>query len=206
MTLSRRQNPVLTTILSRHSVSPKKLIEPAPTQTELEDIIQAAVTAPDHGRLRPWRFVLFPKSTREDLAQIFEQALLERLPDASHEDRDRARAKAGRGPLLLGIIVRLDQDEVKQAAPQTERVRPEDQYASAGAAIQNILLTSHALGYGARVTSGRAVHTSTFRKAMNLSEEETFLCFISIGSYDTEPKPKPRPQVEEVLSEWRGIS
>ena len=195
---------VLHTITSRHSVSPKKLIAPGPDKAQLLQMIEAAVSAPDHGLLRPWRFVEFPKQSRPALADLFEAALLERQPDADEEARQRARDKAARAPVLLGVIVRLDGEGVKSADPKRERVQPQDQFASAGAALQNMLILSHAMGFGARVTSGRAVNTNVFHDALGLQENETFLCFLAIGTPSAPPRHKERPDPHDMLSQWTG--
>lgn len=171
---------------------------------QLEQMIEAAICAPDHGLLRPWRFVSFGPEARPALADLFEAALLERKPDAEQEERARARAKAGRAPGLLGIIVRLDGDEAKQGNPFKERVVCDDQYASAGAALQNILLMAHAMGFAARATSGRAVRTHAFRDALGLADNEQFLCFVAIGTPEGPGKSNPRPVAKDLLAHWPG--
>ncbi|MCV6575776.1 MAG: nitroreductase [Cohaesibacter sp.] len=181
-------------ITSRHSVSPKVLQEPGPNEEQLQKLIEVASCVPDHGLRRPWRFILFPKDKRPALADLFEQALLERLPNASNQERQRARDKAARAPLLLGIVAQLSQDN--------ETVAHEDQIASAGAALQNILLQAHAFGFGARATSGRAVRTKTFRSALNLTKDELFLCFVSIGTASKPAKHKDRPEPARLLTIW----
>lgn len=191
-------------ITSRHSVSPKRLVEPGPSLIQIERMIEAASCAPDHGLLRPWRFISFGSEVRCQLADIFEAALLERKTDADEEERSRARDKAGRAPGLLGIIVRLDGDEAKKGNPFKERVIRDDQYASAGAALQNILLMAHSMGFAARATSGRAVRTEAFRNALGLADNEQFLCFVAIGTPKGPGKSNPRPVVKDLLTHWSG--
>ncbi len=195
---------VLEAITSRHSVSPKILDAPGPSDEQLLRMIEAASCAPDHGLLRPWRFVTFPARSRAALARLFEAALLERKPNADEEDRRRARDKAARAPMLVGVIVRLDGAEAKAGDPNRERVIPDDQYASAGAALQNILLMAHAMGFGARATSGRAVRTQAFRSALKLKDNEQFLCFVAMGTPKGPGKVKARPEPETLLTSWEG--
>ena len=197
-------NLIFSAITSRHSVSPKRLAEPGPSNEQIAQMIEAAACAPDHGLLRPWRFVSFPAGPRIELADLFEKALLERKPDADDEDRRRARDKAGRAPGLLGIIVRLDGAEAKANDPFKERVVADDQYASAGAALQNILLMAHAMGFAARATSGRAVRTNAFRSALGLAENEQFLCFVAIGTPSGPGKAHARPDAMDLLTIWTG--
>ncbi len=187
---------VIDVILDRHSVSPKRLDFPGPDEIQIHTMISAAAAAPDHGKLRPWRFIQFPTEHRKALADIFEAALLERLPAADQDSLNRAREKASRAPVLLGLILNLNADAT---IPHID-----DQIASGGAALQNLLLATHAMGFGARALSGQAVRTNVFRKALGLSDSETFLCFIAIGTPTAAPKRNQRPAPETILSQWNG--
>ena len=186
----------LETILSRHSTSPKRLRDPGPDPEQVLQLMAAAAAAPDHGKLQPWRFIEFPVASRAALAEVFQAALQERLPKADDEALTRARDKAGRAPLLLGLVLRLN--------PHTDIPHMEDQIASGGAALQNVLLMVHAMGFGARALSGQAVRTQSFRTALGLEDTETFLCFIAIGSADAAPKRRARPDPATLLSTWSG--
>lgn len=190
------ETTVLEAILSRHSVSPKRLAAPGPSPAQITTLIAAAATAPDHGKLRPWRFIEFPKSSRNALADVFEAALRERLPDADAEALKRAREKASRAPVLLGVVLRLGQED--------SIAHRDDKLASGGAALQNVLLAVHAMGFGARALSGQAVRTQVFRKALGVAEDEIFLCFIAIGTPTAAPKQRLRAEPKTLLSQWNG--
>ncbi len=185
---------ILEAINSRHSVSPKRLRDPGPGEEQLMQIVAAAAAAPDHGRMRPFRIIRFPNETREALADVFETALLERLPDADCMSRGRAREKAARAPVLLGLVLRLREAE--------ELPHKDDQIAAAGASLQNMLLAAHAMGFGARALSGKAVRTEAFRKALGLADNEAFLCFVPIGTPTKAPHKSERPDPENLLSDW----
>lgn len=187
---------VIEAILTRHSVSPKRLARPGPTLEQLEILMAAAASAPDHGKLRPWRFIEFPESSRAALADVFETALRERLPNADADALSRAREKAGRAPLLLGLVLRLNRT--------ADVPHVDDQLASGGAALQNVLLAAHAMGFGARALSGQAVRTQAFRNALKLDDNETFLCFITIGTPTSAPRRNPRPAPMSLLTQWSG--
>src|SRR3569832_1546016 len=85
-------------IQHRQTILPKRLVEPGPTGQELDAIFEAASAAPDHGELLPWRFIVVPSAAREQLAQAFAEALLERDPAAAVAQIERAREKAFRAP------------------------------------------------------------------------------------------------------------
>jgi len=190
------ETTVLEAILNRHSVSPKRLISPGPTHSQIMQLMAAAAAAPDHGKLQPWRFIAFPENSRADLADVFAAALLERLPNADDEAIMRAREKASRAPVLLGLVLRLNH--------HSDVPHVDDQLASGGAALQNVLLTVHAMGFGARALSGQAVRTSSFRAALKLAADETFLCFIAIGTPTSAPKSRLRADPETLLTSWDG--
>ena len=96
---------ILEVLLTRRSVSPRRLQQPGPNPDELDGILQAGLRAPDHGGLHPWRVIEFRPQNREALAWCFEQEKLRRDPLASPADLKRAREHATRPPLLLGFVV-----------------------------------------------------------------------------------------------------
>lgn len=190
------ENDVIEAILTRHSVSPKRVVKPGPSADQILSLMAAAAAAPDHGKLRPWRFIEFPQTSRATLADVFETALLERLPGADPQALLRAREKASRAPVLLGLVLRLNRTA---DVPQVD-----DQIASGGAALQNVLLAAHSMGFGARALSGQAVRTAAFRSALDLADDETFLCFIAIGTATSAPRRNERPAPESLLTQWKG--
>src|SRR5664279_3912513 len=96
-----------TLIHSRQNVSPRRLDEPGPSPQQLQDILGTAAAAPDHGQLLPWRFVIVPAHRREQLAEVFGLALMDRDPSATSAQIDNAREKAHRAPFLMLAIARL---------------------------------------------------------------------------------------------------
>src|SRR5512146_345157 len=139
----------LALIHSRQHISPKRLGEPGPTPDQIETILRAAGAAPDHGLLTPWRLITVPPERRSLLAEAFANALLERDANASSAQIEDARAKAYRGPFLVLVVARLD--------PALGTTHPQERLISAGCGIQNMLLTAHAMGLGAGLSSGRAL-------------------------------------------------
>ena len=134
---------------SRQTVLPRRLVEPGPTTEQLEALLSLAAAAPDHGLLTPWRFILVPAAQRHRLAEVFALALADRDPQATPEQMEQAREKAHRAPLLMLAVACLGPREPD--TPMLERM------VSMGAAIQNLLLGAHAMGFGAGLTSGQAM-------------------------------------------------
>jgi nitroreductase len=198
-------------IHSRQNVSPRRLVEPGPSAPQLQDILGAAAAAPDHGQLLPWRFVVVPVAQRERLAEVFGLALLDRDPQATPAQVESAREKAHRAPfLMLAIARRADLALAPGAAPERDAQHPHaveaevndaERLVSLGCAIQNVLLSAHAAGFGTGVTSGQALGSARLRALFNLQEREQAVCCINIGSV-TKRKPAPvRPQVLDYVSE-----
>ncbi|MBK8176775.1 MAG: nitroreductase [Rhodospirillales bacterium] len=189
---------LLELIASRRSVAPKRLRLPGPSDGEIIQMIAAALTAPDHGALRPWRFIHVTDTARASLAEVFVEAKRRRLPAAGPEVLDREREKALNGPCLLVACARL--------TPDAAGIPVHEQLVSVGAAVQNLLLAAHALGYGAMLVSGEKARDDLVRAAFDLRADEILIGFIAIGAIGSPRPGRPRASVEEHLSRWTGPS
>lgn len=183
---------VSTLMDSRHTILPKRLMEPGPDDAQLVRIFSAAATAPDHGRLCPWRFIVVPPSERYRLAETFASSLKERDGKASEEEMNRAREKAYRAPLLMLMVV--DSTCGDQQIDLNERL------ISAGCAVQNMLLMTAAMGLGSALTSGKALKSNGLHALFQLSSDELALCFISIGTVLSRKPAAPRPEINAFVS------
>lgn len=161
-------------IQSRQNVSPKRLDEPGPTKEQLNSLLSLAAAAPDHGLLTPWRFIIVGSRQRHRLAEVFALALIDRDPGATLEQIESAREKAHRAPLLMLAIACLQ--------PRQPDTPPMERMVSMGAAVQNILLGAHAMGFGASLTSGQAMASPRLHSLCGLSDGELPICCINIGT------------------------
>jgi nitroreductase len=183
-------------LLGRRSVAVKRLGPPSPSDDELRLILSAALAAPDHGALRPWRIVVCTPESRERLAELFVEAKRSLSPQATDLELTREREKALRPPILLALV----------AAPKPGLAAiPEiEQIASAGAALQSILLAAHGLGYGAIMLSGSRCAAENVRAALGVIAYETILGFISIGTVVDTPRLASRPTLSDVVTVYTG--
>ena len=179
-------------IHTRQTILPKRLAEPGPDTAQLQAILGAAASAPDHHELLPWRFVVVPAAARHRLAEAFAAALIERDASATPQQVDQAREKAHRSPLLLLAVVRLRDDDVE--------IEPHERIVSAGCAVQNMLLMAHAQGFGGALTSGKALQSAPLRALFGLHENEQALCFVNIGSVVKARPVRIRPQAAQYVS------
>lgn len=180
-------------IHARRTVRPRHLHTPGPTNDQLARILSAAAAAPDHGELRPWRFVLVPPAARTSLADAFEQALIHRDTLAAASQREQVREKAYYAPTLLLAVAQLS-GATENGIPDHERL------VSAGCAIQNMLLVASALGFGSALTSGRVMEAASLRRLFALQQCDRALCFLSFGTPVRHRPPRQTPDLATYFS------
>lgn len=177
---------------ARRTVLPFRLGEPGPDAAQLQAILSAAASAPDHRSLLPWRFIDVPAGQREALAEVFVQALLERDPAAEPHDIAKAREKGFRSPFLALLVV--------DAAKGDAEIGLGERLISAGAAAQNVLLMATALGYGSALTAGQSLRSAALHRFFGLGDSEQAVCFLSIGTALSHGKTAVRPAVADYVS------
>lgn len=172
-----------------------KLASPGPSKDVLDRIFQSAVRAPDHGRLRPWRFVVIPEDRREKFGELMADCLRRQQPDASAEMLTREREKALRSPIIVVAAAHVHKGH---KIPEVE------QLASAAAAAQNIMLAANAQGFGAMWKTGMPAYDTTVKQALGLSPEDDILGFMYIGTQVGGGIQAPRPVAAEYVSVWNA--
>jgi nitroreductase len=189
-------NPI-SALLSRRSVAVRRLGGPGPSPAELAAILEAATMAPDHGALRPWRLIEIGAGARAGLADIFVAAKRKAQSELTQAELtqmeiDRERDKALRPPVLIALVAR----------PRTDHpvVTAAEQMATAGAAMQSILIAAHLLGYGAIILSGARCQDEDIRARLGILPPEEFLGFISIGSIVDTPLLSRRPDLADMVT------
>ncbi len=180
-------------LLERRSVSPRRLGAPGPSREQLECALQAALRAPDHGGLMPWRAIHIAPHGREALAQLFVEEKRRRDPLVSADDLVRAREHALNAPTLLAFVV----------CPRPGTTVPlHEQWLAAGAALGNLLNAFHLLGFGAIVLSGDRCGDALLAQQLGLHESEKLAGFISAGTVLKTPPSATRKPLGAVWSEW----
>ena len=159
-------------ITTRRSAA--RLGAPGPGEAELDTLIDAANRAPDHGRLRPWRFRVLDAAARSALADAVADARRRRDPAATEEQLEKEREKFLRAPTLLlaACVVRRDHPKV----PEIEQVL------ATGAAVQNLILAAHAQGYAAMWKTGPAAYDAAVKAAVGLAPEDHIAGFVHLGT------------------------
>jgi nitroreductase len=176
----------------------KFLRAPAPKQEELDQILQAAMSAPDHGRLRPWRFVLIRGEAIARLADIALDAVKRSGdPRMTPEKEKSVRQWMSEVPLFIGLAHQIHHDNPK--------VPEQEQLLATGASVMNILNATHMLGYGAFWSTGMGTYLEEVQEALGLdSLEYRFLGFLAIGTPACAVPQVERPDYREFVTEWTG--
>ncbi len=187
---------VIETLKKRASAPWRILGEPGPSDEELRDFLEAAVSAPDHGAVRPWRFIVVRGGAREALGELFTEALLKRKPDADEATIEKDRERMRQVPLLIVVAARI--------TPNHPKVPPVEQIVATGLAAQAILLAAQSKGYGGIMLTGDHAYDAHVKQGLGLKETDEIVSFVYIGTPEGEPRPKKRPDPAKFTIEWTG--
>jgi nitroreductase len=188
---------LLSLLRTRRSVPALLLREPGPSEAEIDAALEVAMRAPDHGGLRPWRFVLIRGAARERLAELFERRMRERDPPSPPHKIEKAGTQTRSAPLVIAVGARLVREH---KVPEIEQVL------SSGAAVMNLLDAFHLQGYGAILLTGPNAYDREIAAALGFSPEEQLLGFVYVGSRPAQlqlPAPAPIARAS-CVREWAG--
>src|SRR5579862_9188105 len=183
--------PVIDTLLSRASV--KLLGDPGPCDADLRQIFEAAVRAPDHGKLRPWRFFVVRGDERLHLSDLFVAGLKRREPDANEAQIEKEREKPLRAPVTIAVVAKTI---AGHKVPEIE------QTLSTGAAAMNILNAIHALGFGAKWVTGANCYDPEFKRDFGIDAADQLIGFIQVGTPSEKNALADRPDPAGFVIEW----
>ena len=169
-----------------------KLTEPGPSPEQVSMILKAAVTAADHGRVRPWRFVIIEGDGRKRLGNLLADAQRDADPNLSETLLEQTRAKALRAPTIVALVCKMD---------KTSRVPVIEQQLAVAAAGAHLMLAAKALGFGSNWKTGSSAYHPIVRNGLGFGEDAAVIGFFYIG---TEPKASPlaRASTEDVVQYW----
>jgi nitroreductase len=180
------------TIFSRQSIGD---VRPDPVPRELvEKLLAAAVQAPNHYKVRPWRFIVISGAAREELGEVMAQSFQAQFPSVPPEALEKQRAKVLRAPLIIAVGVEK---------PSLPKVLEVENIAAVAAACQNLLLAAAALGLGAKWRTGATVLDPRVKEWLGLEADQHLLGMIYIGYPAFEPQPANRPGFEEHTT-WKS--
>ena len=170
-----------------------RLVAPAPEGQVMERIYQAALRAPDHARLTPWRIIEFRNEGLNALGEIFAQAKVYQDPGASFEELTRLRVMPQRAPLVLAVVAKL---QVHDKVPESE------QLLSAGCVAHTLVLAAEAEGFAAIWRSGWLCFDERIKEALKLDAKDAIVGFIYIGTAVGRRKNLPERKTADFVEVW----
>lgn len=181
-------------MLRRRSVKPDAMVEPAPDDSALRLILQAATRVPDHGKLTPWRIHILREDGQQRLGDFLADLFAREIPEANDRQIAFERRRPQRAPLLLVVV----------SKPQPSRKIPDmEQLLSAGAVCYGLLMATHALGYcGQWLTEWPAYRREVVEFLGHDPEKDRVIGFVYLGSTAEPPEDRPRPALEDVAAVW----
>ena len=185
----------LDSLLSRVSVPPRLLVEPGPDQEQVDAILKAAMRAPDHGNLKPVRFILVRGSARAKLGDLFAQATKQRDPNAEESLLEKVRTWPRTTPLTIALVARTTPGH---------KIPVSEQLLSAAASGANILNAMHTFGYAGMWVTGANAYDPFVQKALGIGENEVLIGFIGIGTAPAAYDGREPPVREPAASDWTG--
>lgn len=186
-------NQTIELLKSRRSAPPAALSGPGPGPREIEVILELAARVPDHGKLAPWRFIVF-----EGAGQTRAGAVIAEVFAALHPDADAARIEAERGrlsqaPLVIAVVSR--------AAPHP-KIPEWEQVLSAGAVCMNLVVAANALGYACAWLTGWHAYDADVLARLGVAPQEKIAGFIHIGRCDAPREDRVRPALDEIVTRF----
>lgn len=182
-------------LLSRASVPIQDLQAPGPDDAEIARIIAAASRVPDHGRLAPWRFIVYRGEAREEIGRKLAALAEEREGPLPEGRRNQELTRFSRAPVVVGVV---------STPKEHPKIPGWEKFLSGGMAAMNLIIAANALGYHTNMITNWYSDVAQGRAILGLAPEERVVGFVHIGSYDGAPSDRPRPDVEALVSEYAG--
>jgi nitroreductase len=178
---------------TRRSVKPREMSGPGPSPADLETILTIGARVPDHGKLAPWRFIVFEGEARHRAGEIIAKVFARKNPNASAAEIDVEKRRLTDAPLVIGVV------SLTKPHP---KVPPWEQEMSAGASAMNIVTAATALGYGACWLSGWFSFDRDVLDGFGLKPDEKLAGLIHIGTVSKPSEDRPRPALSEIVTRF----
>jgi nitroreductase len=182
-------------LLTRRSVTARNMIEPGPGNDQLHMILRAAHRVPDHGKLGPWRFVILKGDARAEFGEILGAAYRKENPDAFDELIEVEKERFQRAPVVVVVTSRITPGH---------KIPEWEQTLSSGAACMNMLNAAHALGFAAQWITEWPAYNDDVAHALGVGEHERIAGFVYIGTAAQPPEERRRPDIGDIVTEWKG--
>lgn len=188
-------SPVIDHLLARKSHPIAELVEPAPKDDEIATMVAAAVRVPDHGRLAPWRFIVYRGEARHRIGEMLAELAQRREGELPPARVEQEKARFARAPLVIGVV---------HSPKESAKIPQWEMFLSGGAAAMNLVHAANALGYGTNWISNWYADDEEGRRLLGLAPQERVIGFVHIGTRRGEAIERPRPDPAGLVSEYSG--
>ena len=178
---------------TRRSVKPREMVGPGPSAADLETILTIGTRVPDHGKLAPWRFIVFEGDARHRAGEVIAGVLARKNPNATPAEIDVEKRRLTDAPLVIGVV------SLTKPHP---KVPPWEQELSAGASAMNIVTAATALGYGACWLTGWFAFDRDVLDGLGLKADEKLAGLIHIGTVSKPSEDRPRPALSDLVTRF----
>ena len=178
---------------TRRSMKPREMTGPGPSPDEIDTILTIGARVPDHGKLAPWRFILFEGDARARAGEIIAKVFAAKNPQASSADIETEKRRLTDAPLVIGVV---------SFTKPHPKVPPWEQELSAGASAMNIVTAATALGYGACWLTGWFTFDRDVLTGLGVKADEKVAGFIHIGKPTKPNEDRPRPALSDIVTRF----
>ena len=186
-------NATIELLSARRSVPARQMQGPAPSEEQLRTFLTIAARVPDHGKLAPWRFIVFSGEAREKAAQIIAAAFAADNPEADEKRLAAERERMTAAPLVVAVVSR--------AAPHP-KIPEWEQVLSAGAVCMNLIVAANAMGFATSWVTGWCAYDRRVLDAFGLAPDERIAGFVHIGTASEKPADRPRPDLSAIVTRF----
>ncbi len=194
MTVFNDTTDALTLLKTRRSTVAKDMVPPGPDAGQIDELLQIATRVPDHGKLAPWRFILFEGDARTAFGAHLSARYKELHPGTGNDLLAFEAARFERAPLVIGVV--------SKAAPH-HKIPEWEQQLSAGAVCQNLLIAALAMGFAAQWLTEWYAFDDDIARILGLGKHERMAGFVYVASREGDPTERARPEVGELVSHWQ---
>ncbi|MCO5065838.1 MAG: nitroreductase [Rhizobiaceae bacterium] len=182
-------------LLTRVSPPIHELHEPGPDDAAIETLIRIASRVPDHGRLAPWRFIVYRGEARHRVGEMLADLAEKREGPLAEGRRNQELTRFSRAPVVIGVV---------SAPKENPKIPQWEMFLSGGAAAMNLLLGATALGFGANWITNWYSAVPEGRAILGLAPDEQVVGFVHIGTHTGRQTDRPRPDPETIYSDYSG--
>jgi nitroreductase len=186
-----KMNETVDLLRTRRSAAPVMLAGPGPTEDERDLLLTIAARVPDHGKLAPFRFIVFEGAARDKAGAIIAAAFVKANPEADENRIEAERKRLAFAPLVIGVVSR--------AAPH-EKIPQWEQVLAAGAVCMSLVIAANAMGFATAWLTEWYAYDRAVMERFGLAESEKIAGFIHIGRHPGPREDRPRPALAELVT------